>query len=247
MEKIALNIWKSPSYQRVEAFRTMRTNVQFCGDDIKSIIFTSFGENEGKSTVVMNLARSFAEAGKKVLVIDTDIRKSVMIRELRPRTSSGKNIYGLSHYLSGQKKIDDITCEVQQLPNLNIIFSGPFVTNSAELLDNHYMDSLIEYAKSKYDLVLLDASPLGFVIDSAVLASRCDGAVVVIAQGESNRRQINSIKKQLTTSGVRILGAVFNKVDISRNGYYGHYYGKYYGQYGENDKEKVTSHNLHSK
>ena len=241
MEKIALNIWKTPSYSRTEAFRTLRSNIQFCGDNIKTIVFTSFGENEGKSTIVMNLARSFAEAGKKVLVIDTDIRKSVMIRELRPRTSSGNNIFGLSHYLSGQKKIDDVTCEVQQQPKLNIIFSGPFVNNSAELLDNHYMDMLLEYAKSKYDIVLLDSSPLGFVIDAAVLGSRCDGAIIVISQGECNRRQITSVKKQLITSGVKILGAVFNKVDISKNGYYGHYYGKYYGKYygqqSENQKK----------
>lgn len=233
MEKIELKVWKTPSYARKEAFRTLRTNIQFCGDNIKSIVFTSFGENEGKSTIVMSLARSIADTGKRVLVIDTDIRKSVMVRELKPRSVSGNNIYGLSHCLSGQKRIDDVTCEVIQQPNLNIIFSGPFVPNSAELLDNRYMDLLIEYAKGKYDLVLLDASPLGFVIDSAVLATRCDGAVIVIAQGSCNRRQIAGVKKQLISSGVKVLGAVFNKVDISKKGYYGHYNGKYYGQYGE--------------
>lgn len=233
MEKIELKIWKTPSYSRKEAFRTLRTNIQFCGDDIKAIVFTSYGEDEGKSTVVLNLARSVAESGKKVLVIDTDIRKSTMIRELRPQTLSGLSIYGLSHYLSGQKKLDEVLCETVQLENIHIIFSGPFVSNSAELLDNNYMDMLIKYAKSNYDLVLIDAAPLGMVIDAAVIATRSDGAIIVIAQGNCTKRQVLGIKKQLISSRVRILGTVFNKVNTSKKGSSGYRYGQYYGQYGD--------------
>ncbi len=233
MDRVELKIWKSPGYALTEAFRTLRTNIQFCGDDIKSIVFTSFGENEGKSTIVVNLARSMAETGKSVLVIDSDIRKSVMIRELKPRTENGKNIYGLSHFLSGQRQVEDVIYEVKQQPNLHMIFSGPYVPNSAELLGNRYMERLIKYAKERYDFVLIDASPLGMVIDAAVLSTNCDGAVIVVSQGSCNRRQIAGIKRQLTQSGVKILGSVMNKVNIKRGGYYGHYYGKYYGKYGE--------------
>ena len=240
MDSVELNVWNKNNYSITEAFRTLRTNIQFCGDDIKTILFTSFGENEGKSTIVMNLARAVADNCKRVLVIDTDIRKSVLIRELRPRTVSGKNICGLSHYLSGQKKIDDVIYKVEQKQNLHLIFGGPFVTNSVELLGNHYMDSLIEYAKDNYDIVLLDSATLGYVIDPAVIANRCDAAIIVISQGACNRRQILGVKKQLSASGVKILGTVLNKVNLEKKGYYGKYYGKYYGRYGQYGEYETT-------
>ena len=238
MEIIEFGVWDKPNYAKEEALRTLRTNIQFCGDDIKTILITSFAPDEGKSTVAMSLARSVAESGKKVLFIDADIRRSVLMGKLRPRTESGNPIYGLSHYLSGQKKIGTVFCTVKDLPKLNIIFAGPSVPNPTEILDNHYFEELLKFAKEKFDMVIVDTAPIGMVIDAAVVAKRCDGAIFVVSQGFASRRQIADAKNQLAASGVRMLGAVLNRVDISKGSYYGKYYGRYgaYGNYGNEEK-----------
>lgn len=231
MERIEFGMWKKPSYAKEEALRTLRTNLQFCGDDIKTIMISSYAPNEGKSTVAISLARSIAESGKRVLLIDSDIRKSVLAGKMRVKTESGNSIYGLSHYLSGQKSLNAVFCRVKDLPLMNVIFAGPSVPNPTEILDNRYFETLMEFAKEKFDIVIVDTAPIGMVIDAAVVAKHCDGAVLVVAQGQSNRRQIAEAKSQLEASGVRMLGAVLNKVDISKGNYYNKYYGKYYGQY----------------
>ena len=234
METIEIGVWKKPSNAREEAFRTLRTNIQFCGDDIKVIMVSSFAPSEGKSNVVMSLAHSMAEAGKRVLLLDTDIRKSVMAGRYRIRSVSGKQIYGLSHYLSGQKGLDEVICTVKDNRKLDMILAGPSVPNPTEILDKHYFPELIAFARDHYDVVIVDTAPIGMVIDAAVVAKYCDGAILVVAQGEAKRRQLMEAKDQLAASGIRILGAVLNKVDISKGSYYGKYYGRYgaYGNYG---------------
>ncbi len=243
MEIVKFGVWETPSYNRTEAVRTLRTNIQFCGDDVKSVLFTSCVQNEGKSTVVLALARSMAEAGKRVLVIDADVRKSVMVGRMRVRSRSGEQIFGLSHYLSGQKKLRDVLCVSAQEKLLHLIFAGPSVPNPTEILGNHYFEELMAFARENYDMVLVDCAPLGMVIDAAVAARNCDGAVLVVSQGVAGRKELLDVKGQLEASGVKLLGAVLNKVDISQSGYYGygkyygygHYgrYGKYYGRYEE--------------
>lgn len=237
MEIIKIGLWKKPSNAREEAFRTLRTNIQFCGDDIKVIMISSFAPDEGKSHVVMSLAHSMAEAGKKVLLLDTDMRKSVLTGRYRIRSVKGGQIFGLSHYLSGQKKLDDVICSVEDNERLHMILAGPAVPNPTEILDNHYFAELIAYAKESYDVVLLDTAPIGMVIDAAVATKYCDGAILVIAQGYAKRRQLVEAKEQLAASGIRMLGAVLNKVNISKGSYYGKYYGQYgaYGNYGNDD------------
>ncbi len=238
MEVVKFGVWEPLSYNRTEAIRTLRTNIQFCGDEIKTVAFTSCRQNEGKSTVVMDLARSVAESGKKVLVVDADMRKSVMVGRLRVSSKSGSPIYGLTHYLSGQKKLRDVLCISAQEKYMHVIFAGPAAPNPTEMLGNHYFGEMMAFARENYDMVLVDCAPLGMVIDAAVAAKSCDGAVLVISQGTAGRREILEVKGQLEASGVKILGAVLNKVNISQNGYYGKYYGygrygKYYGRYEE--------------
>jgi capsular exopolysaccharide synthesis family protein len=156
----------------------------------------------------------------------------VLVGQLGAKVKEGKKILGLSHYLSGQKTLDEVLYETQ-IPNLSIIFSGPSVPNPTELLEKQYFEKLIEYGRQNYDYVLLDSAPLGVVIDAAVVAKYCDGAVMVVAQGMARSREIINSRKQLETAGVRILGAVFNKADLKKQ-HYGKYYGKYYGKrYGK--------------
>ena len=222
-----------------ESLRTLRTNIQFCGDDMKVIMFTSSIPNEGKSTVTVNLARSLSESGKSVLVIDTDMRKSVLMGRLKAKATEDKQVNGLSHYLSGQKALPDVVY-LTQMPRFCMIFAGPSVPNPTEILDKKYFEDLITFARKNFDYVLIDCAPIGAAIDAEVVAKYCDGAVLVMAQGASDRRMVLEAKKQLEVAGVKLLGAVLNKVKAEKGYYgkyygshYGHYYGSYYGNYGD--------------
>ena len=190
----------------------------------------------------MDLARSLTESGKRVLLIDTDMRKSVYVGRLRAAASDGGEIYGLSHFLSGQKRLEDVLYGTE-ISGLFMIFAGPSVPNPTEILEKNYFIELLKFAKEHFNYVLLDCAPIGAAIDAAVIAKHCDGAILVISQGMASSRMIQNVKKQLEVSGVRILGAVLNKVKMKKNsyenGYYGSYYGGYYGNYYGKKEEKT--------
>ena len=239
MKTVVLRNLTKFSYAMKESLRTLRTNIQFCGDDMKVIMFTSSIPNEGKSTVTVNLARSLSESGKSVLVIDTDMRKSVLMGRLKAKATEDKQVNGLSHYLSGQKALPDVVY-LTQMPRFCMIFAGPSVPNPTEILDKKYFEDLITFARKNFDYVLIDCAPIGAAIDAAVVAKYCDGAVLVMAQGVSDRRMVLEAKKQLEVAGVKLLGAVLNKVKAEKGYYgkyygshYGHYFGSYYGNYGD--------------
>lgn len=243
MESITLNNLKENSYTMKESLRALKTNIQFCGDDVKSILITSSVPDEGKSTVTMDLARSLTESGKSVLVIDTDMRKSVLVGRLRAKAQNGE-VAGLSHYLSGQKKLDEILYATNN-KRLFMVFAGPSVPNPTEILEKKYFTVLMEFAKEHFDYVLIDCAPIAAAIDAAVVAKHCDGAILVISQGVASSRLIMSVKKQLEASGIRILGAVLNKVKMGKSGYgygygkyYGGYYGSYYGNYSKSEEKE---------
>ena len=242
MELVRFGKLKEQSYTMKESLRALKTNIQFCGDDIQTILITSSVPNEGKSTVAMDLARSLTESGKRVLFIDTDMRKSVLVGRLRAKTASGNDICGLSHYLSGQKKLEEVLYGTE-VPRLFMIFAGPSVPNPTEILEKKYFEELLEFGKEHFNYIVLDCAPIGAAIDAAVVAKHCDGAVIVVAQGGANSRMVSSVKKQLEASGIRILGAILNKVQMKKNGYYdkyyGGYYGSYYGGYYSNESEKT--------
>lgn len=230
MKKIRFEGRKELDYRVNEAYKSLRTNVQFCGSDVKVIDFTSCTPNEGKSSVSFNLAVSFAETGKRVIMIDADMRKSV----LAGRYKVGGVEAGLAHYLSGQKTLEEV-CMTTDVEGMDIIFSGPFVPNPAELIESEQFHRLVEYCREHYDYVLIDTPPLGSVIDSAIVARECDGAIIVIESDAVSYRFVQEVKSQLAKSDVRILGTVLNKVPMGGGKYgYGKYgYGKYgYGKYG---------------
>lgn len=232
MDTIRFENLKEQSYSMKESLRALKTNIQFCGDDIKAILVTSSVPNEGKSTVAMELARSLTESGKTVLLIDTDMRKSVLVGRLLAKTLSGREVCGLSHYLSGQKKIAEVLYNTE-VSGLFLIFAGPSVPNPTEILEKKYFAELISFARDNFDYVIVDCAPIAAAIDAAVVARHCDGAMIVVAQGMVNGRMIANTKRQLEASGVRILGAVLNKVQTKKNSYYSNYYGSYYGNYYE--------------
>lgn len=225
MKKITLQYIEALDFRTQESYKTLRSNIGFCGASIQTIAVTSTVPNEGKSNVALHLAISMAEAGYKVLFIDADMRKSVIVGKYRV----GQVKEGLTNFLSGQEEWEDCVCETEY-ENLHCIFAGPVPPNPSELLGSTIFVDKLESLKSEYDYVIIDTPPIGSVIDGAVVASVTDGSVIVIEANRMSYRQIKKTKEQLEKSGSRVLGAVLNKVEVT--GSYGRYYGNYYGYYG---------------
>ena len=209
-----------------EAYKTLRTNITFCGEDVRVVAVTSPVPDEGKTDVSFHLAQAFAEDGKKVLLIDADIRKSV----LEARWGVDKETQGLTHYLTGKEEREQVVCQTN-IENMDVIFTGPVSPNPSELLGSQKFADLLAWARKEYQYVLIDCPPICSVIDAAIVAKQCDGAVYVIESEAVSWRMAQSGKEQLEKSGCRILGAVLSKVEMSGKGYgYGRYYRKYYGK-----------------
>ena len=207
-------------YRSKEAFKTLRTNIEFSGEDTKVIFLTSTTPNEGKSTVSFELAQSFAQNGMKTLLIDADLRKSVM----KSRGKKGKVKYGLTHYLSGKTTFENALC-ASDVDNFYMIFAGPVPPNPSELLGNDRFKNMIEASRKMFDIVIVDTPPIGSVIDAAVVSKFCDGGILVIGCGDISYRYARKSKEQLELAGCKILGCVLNKVNFSSNSYYGKTYG----------------------
>ncbi len=227
MEEVTLKLPGSNDFFTQEAYNVLRTNLQFCGQDLQVIALTSCHENEGKTTVSLHLARSLAEIGKKVLVIDADMRKSVMAG----RNTSAKHAVGLSEALTGMNKLGDCIYSTQY-PTLHIMFAGKYPPNPAELLNGKYFAALIAETRKVYDYVIVDTPPLGSVIDAAVIASNCDGVILIIGDGKVRYRQAQEVKAQLEKSGSKILGVVRNNIKKKNSSYY-YKKDKYYKMYHE--------------
>lgn len=227
MINITLNKIDTLDSKMDEAFKQLRTNLIFCGEDVKKILVTSCVANEGKSEVSFNLARSLAEAGNRVMLVDCDIRRSVM----RSRFQIEEKVNGLSHYLAGRSALNDILCQTN-VQNLYMILAGTSVPNPAELLGSKRFPAMMESLKTVFDYIILDSPPLGVVIDAAIIAPNADGAVLVIESNAVSYKVAQNVKAQLDKSECRILGAVINKAERSdKKSKYGRYYG-YYGGYG---------------
>lgn len=239
--KVELVKLEELSYGKKESFNSLRTNLSFCGTDIKVIAFTSCTPDEGKSSTVMELGRSIAEDGKRVLLIDADLRKSVMVGRYHAKAED--TIKGLTHYLSGQAEREDILFETN-VEHMDMIFAGRMTPNPTELLGNKRFEELLEKSRAEYDVVLIDTPPLGSVIDMAVIAPKVDGAILVVEANKCSYRFVQDIKKQLELANTRILGVVLNKVKVEKGGYYNKYYkgyykGYYHKYYGENENENL--------
>ena len=230
MRTIELTLEENNNYFVREAFNTLRTNILFSGKDVKSIVVTSCFAHEGKTTISFETARSLAESGKKVLLVDADLRKSVMVS----RITKERGITGLSQLLSGQVSMEDAIYHTQ-FTGLDIIFAGPYPPNPTELVGGAEFKALIKAQRDHYDYILVDAAPLGLVIDAALMASVCDGAIMVVNMGHVKYRVAQNVKEQLEKSGCRLLGVVLNQVDRKKgagsksDAYYKSYESGYYG------------------
>ncbi len=224
--KVTLKDPKKSDYFYEEAIKILRTNVLFSSKQVKVILLTSCYPNEGKSDLAFHLAAEMGKAGKKVLLLDADIRKSIYLR----RYSVNQNVQGLSQYLSGQVDRQWITYHTNY-QNMDMIFAGPLAPNPSELLGDQSFDELLEEKKAEYDYILIDTPPIGTMIDAAVVGEKSDGAILVIESDMVSYKVAQRAKEQLERSGCRILGAVLNKVDLKKDKYYSSYYSHYGGYY----------------
>lgn len=212
-----------------EAFRTLRTNVQFTSVDSKTkkIMVTSAGPREGKSSTVANLAVSIAQAGKTVLVIDADLRNPT-----QHKLFGVNNAEGLSVALV-QDQDYHLFIKETAVPGVTVLTGGPIPPNPAELVGSKRMKRLIEEVSTQYDMVLIDTPPIVAVTDAAILAQEVDGVILVLASGEVNRDFAQRAKELLDKVGAKILGAVLNKADMKTSEYYYYYY-----YHGSDDPQK---------
>lgn len=232
MKKLVMDLPEINDYRMVEGLNQLKTNLAFCGKDIKVITMTSSVPNEGKSSVSLSLSRTLAESGKKILMVDADLRKSVMAARYHIQGIDK----GLSHYLTGQAEIEDIIYETE-MEGLYITMAGPLSPDPTSLIDSDLFGNYVSKVREDYDYVIIDSPPLGVVIDAVIIGQYSDGAVIVIEQGVIKRKVVQDVIKQLKKGEVRILGAVLNKV-AECIGAYGSYEYKYsYSYYEESDTQ----------
>lgn len=218
-ELITITNPKSPI---TEAYRTLRTNIQFSNvdEDLKVICVTSSGPSEGKTTTSCNLAETFAQSGKRVLLIDGDLRKPRVHKVFK---ISGTK--GLTNLLAGQLSLEEVTSYVGS--DLTVIPCGPIPPNPSELIASNRMKELVANLRQQYDVVIIDAPPVGVVTDSAILSTIVDGTLLVVASGKTEIDGAKRAKQLLENVNARILGVVMTMIPVTKKGYYGYQYYSY--------------------
>lgn len=219
-ERPSLITLTRPSSVVAEQFRTIRTNVQFSmiDADLKSLSITSAGPGAGKSTVSGNLAVSFANEGKKVLLVDTDMRKPTVHKTFRL-----PNHDGLTTLLTDRGS--ELTKIIHRLDkeNLFVLTSGAIPPNPAELLASNRMKQLKDELEELFDLVIFDLPPVIAVTDAQIMASKTDGTIFVINKGGADKEMVLKSKELLDKVQANVLGAVFNRVETKNDNYYAYY------------------------
>ena len=219
----AIISYNDPKSVISEQYRAIRTNIEYSNVDqnTKTILVTSSDKNEGKTTTVSNLAVSFANLNKKVLIIDCDLRNPSIHKMFKLN-----NIYGLTDILAKDRAVDKCIQETE-LENLYVLTAGSTPPNPAEILSSEKMKNLIEDLKNIYDYIFIDTPPIGLVTDAGVLSSFIDGVVLVVKSESVEKKYLEETKKKLDAVDARILGAILNSYKSEQKDYnYYSYYGK---------------------
>jgi succinoglycan biosynthesis transport protein ExoP len=219
-----------PNSVESEAFRALRTAIDFSGEDLHRLTISSTEPSDGKTTVIASLAVAFAQAGRRTLVIDGDMRRPGMTTLLQLRRQPG-----LSTLLRDRRPVDEMVSEVvvkTDMELLDIIPSGPRPQNPAELLGTDRMQDLVSWAEGKYDQILIDAPPSLAVTDVQIIGRLVDGAIMTVRPDKNRRRMVIRAAESLTALGCRLVGLVVNQLASKGNDEYSYGYGYGYG-YGE--------------
>ena len=216
-----------------EHYNALRTNIQLSGDDLKVLSISSVKPGEGKSTTSTNISWAFARAGYKTLLVDADIRNSVMSGVFKSR----EKITGLTDFLAGTADLSNGLCDTN-IENLFVIQAGPVSPNPTALLQSENFATMIDTLRKYFDYVIVDTAPIGMVIDATIITQKCDASILVTASGETKRRDVLKAKEQLEQTGTPFLGVVLNKfnIEVGKYGAYGGYGA--YGSYGNYGKKK---------
>lgn len=211
---------QSPRSPITEQYRTIRTNLQFASvdEELNSLLVTSATSGDGKSLTAANLAIVYAQQGKKVLLIDADLRKPTVHYTFRI-----DNLAGLCNILIGEHTLEQAVQE-SEVENLDIISSGPIPPNPAELLGSQRMQDLVKDAQTHYDMIVFDSPPVLAVTDAQILANLVNGAILVIRSGETEYEEVEKAKEALERTSTKLLGSVLNDKEKKKNDYY-YYYG----------------------
>ncbi|MEL3960624.1 CpsD/CapB family tyrosine-protein kinase [Lysinibacillus endophyticus] len=211
--------YSNPKSIITEQFRTIRTNIQFSMPDqeIKTILVTSSIPGEGKTTNAANLGVVFAQEGKKVLIVDADMRKPTI-----HHTFNLFNTVGLSNILSNQV---DVLNAIQHsdINNIHIIVSGPIPPNPSELLSSKKLETFLDVVKNEYEIIIFDAPPILSVTDAQILSNKCDGTLLIVNSGYVDKADVIKAKASLEAAHAKILGVVLNNYKMPKNNNYYYY------------------------
>lgn len=210
---------KKPKSIAAEAYRTLRTNIQYSSFDkeIRTIVVTSSEPGEGKSTTAGNLALSFSQGEKSVILIDCDLRKPSLHKKFKI-----SNLVGLSDVIIGKEKVEDAISVRNE--HFHVLTSGKLPPNPSEMLGSRAMEALLQQLRETYDVIILDSAPIQAVTDAQILSTKADGTILVIRAESTKKESVMQAKNLLDKVGANIIGTVLNGVENTRKKYY-YYYG----------------------
>ena len=231
MKQLKITKFPALDYAGNEAFNTLSTNLSFAGANVKKIMITSCHAAEGKSYLSMNLMRTLAQRGIKVALVDADLRRSMVNSDYGLKFEDGRSDgKGLSHFLAGMVGMDEVIYQTD-IPNAIMVPVGRDVPNPLALLTNHHFAELLDMLASMADYVIVDAPPVGVVIDAAEIAKACDGTLIAENYNDVSRQEMLDVTQQIEQTGCPILGTALNQVDYDN--YMGRKYYKSYSKYGK--------------
>jgi capsular exopolysaccharide synthesis family protein len=226
--KVNLDNMPELPYAVEEAINRLRINTSFFGSKIKTIMIVSAEPNEGKSFIAMNLWRQMAMTGEKCMLLDADLRNSVMFEKYGISGGEAAEVQGTSHYLLGESKLFDMLLQIDYtgsafLPNTyNVV-------NPSLLIESERFEKMLEELADKFRYVFVDVPPLYYVSDAEKIGSMCDGAILVVRGGVTSKKHVRDAVNRLELIKCPLLGIVLNRVEGTEKGYYHKYYGQYYG------------------
>jgi len=238
-DSLGVYVAKNPRSPVAEAFRSLRTNLEYSSVDnpVKAVIVTSSGESEGKSTVAANLAIVEAQSGKQVVIVDADMRRpKIHVQFNKP------NRMGLSDVVTGKLSLDEVLKTYDQVSNLSIITCGTIPPNPAELLGSEKMSQTLKDLKKRFDVIIIDTPPM-IVSDAQILSSKVDGLIYVVIPGQTKAITARRPLEELQRIEAKVLGVVANKIPRNRDYYYGgfNYYSPYSNHYSYHSESVVPN------
>ena len=239
MNQLSIGRFPELDYACGEAMNTLCTNLFYCGENIRSVLLTSRYEQEGKSSIAMNVMRTLAGYGKRVVLVDADLRCSTLARRYR-FSFARREAFGLAQYLAGMCALEDAVYQTN-LPGAYILPAGREVLNSMQLLSSPRYGEMMQALRKNFDVVLVDSPPAGVIVDAVEIAKYCDGAIIVVAYNKGRRQDIGEVAASIAKTGCKVLGAVMNGVNLksfrNRRYYYrSERYSSYYNRYDRTEK-----------